>query len=75
MILVSEAEILEAARRLYREDGELVEGAAAVAVAAFLKQADDYAGKTVALLICGGNAEPDFEAKVKDRSATSAKPG
>ncbi len=65
MILVSETEILEAARRLYREDGELVEGAAAVAVAAFLKQADDYAGKTVALLICGGNAEPDFEARVK----------
>ena len=37
-----------------------MEGAAAVAVAAFLKPADDYAGKSVALLICGGNAEPEF---------------
>ena len=64
-LLVREEEIVAAARRLYREDGELVEGAAAVAVAAFLKSADDYAGKTVALLICGGNAEPDFEALVR----------
>lgn len=64
-LLVTEAEIVDAGRRLYREDGELVEGAAAVAVAAFLKSADDYAGKTVALLICGGNAEPDFEARVR----------
>jgi threonine dehydratase len=64
-LLVTETEIVDAARRLYREDGELVEGAAAVAVAAFLKSADDYAGKTVALLICGGNAEPDFEALVR----------
>lgn len=64
--LVTEAEIVDAARRLYREDGELVEGAAAVAVAAFLMSADDYAGKTVALLICGGNAEPGFEAKIRE---------
>lgn len=64
-LLVTEAEIVDAARRLHREDGELVEGAAAVAVAAFLKTASDYAGKTVALLICGGNAEPDFETLVR----------
>jgi threonine dehydratase len=65
-ILVTEAEILDAARRLHREDGELVEGAAAVAVAAFLKSAGDYEGKTVALLLCGGNAEPEFETKVRE---------
>ncbi len=64
-LLVTETEIVDAARRLHREDGELVEGAAAVAVAGFLKTADDWAGRTVALLICGGNAEPDFEALVR----------
>ncbi len=65
-LLVSEAEIVEAARRLHREDGELVEGAAAVAVAAFLKSANDYEGKTVAILICGANAEPEFEAMIRE---------
>ena len=63
-VLVTEDEIVDAARRLQREDGEPVEGAAAVAVAAFLKTAGDYEGKTVALLLCGGNAEPEFEAKI-----------
>lgn len=73
-LLVTEEEIIEAARRLYREDGERVEGAAAVAVAAFLKSSDDYAGKTVALLICGGNAEPEFEARVVADDAVSPLP-
>jgi threonine dehydratase len=65
-VLVTEAEILDAARRVYREDGQLLEGAAAVAVAAFLKSADDYAGKTVAIVICGGNADPALEARIKE---------
>ncbi len=64
-VLVSEAEILDAARRLYREDGQLIEGAAAVAVAAFLQSARDYAGKTVVIVICGGNADPALEARIK----------
>ncbi len=65
-ILVTESEIVDAARRLHREDGELVEGAAAVPVAALLKSAGDYAGKTVAILICGANVEPEFEAKIRE---------
>lgn len=64
-VTVTEDEILAAARRAWREDNELIEGAAAVAVAAFLKSAADYAGKSVAILLCGGNANPDFEALVK----------
>jgi threonine dehydratase len=63
-VTVSEDEILDAARRLYREENHLIEGAAAVAVAAFLKTAADYAGKTVVIIVCGGNANPDFEALV-----------
>ena len=65
-VLVTEAEILAASRRIYREDDQLVEGAAAVAVAAFLKSAGDYAGKTVVIVICGGNADPALEARIKE---------
>ena len=65
-VLVTEAEILDAARRIFREDNEVIEGAAAVAVAAFLKTSANYAGKTVAIVICGGNADPDLEARIRE---------
>jgi threonine dehydratase len=64
-VLVTEAEILAASRRIYREDDQIIEGAAAVAVAAFLKSAGDYAGQTVVIVICGGNAGPALEARIK----------
>ena len=64
-ILVTEAEILDATRRYLREEGQLIEGAAGVAVAAFLNSAASYAGKTVAIVICGGNLDPSFEALVR----------
>ena len=35
--------------------GWIIEGAAAVAVAAFLKNAERYRGKRVAVVICGAN--------------------
>jgi threonine dehydratase len=62
--VLTEEDIL--ARRIYREDDQLVEGAAAVAVASFLKSAGDYAGKTVVMVVCGGNADPGFEAMIKE---------
>ncbi len=64
-ILVTEAEILDATRRYLREESQLIEGAAGVAVAAFLKSAASYAGKTVAIVICGANVDPSFEALVR----------
>lgn len=64
-VLVTENEILAAARRIWRDENQLIEGAAAVAVAAFVKTATDYAGKTVAVVICGGNADPDFESRIR----------
>ena len=64
-ILVTETEILDATRHYFREEGQLIEGAAGVAVAAFLKMSSDYSGKTVAIVICGGNLDPAFEALVK----------
>ena len=65
-VLVTEAEILDAARRIFREDNEVIEGAAAVAVAAFLKTSANYTGKTVVIVICGGNADPDLEARIRE---------
>jgi threonine dehydratase len=54
-VLVSEEEILDAMRLVQRAKRWLIEGAAGVAVAAFLRIAKRYEGKTVAIVICGGN--------------------
>jgi threonine dehydratase len=63
-VLVQEDEILAAMRLVQKQRGWLMEGAAAVALAAFLKHADDYAGKTVAIIICGGNLSPEVLRRV-----------
>jgi threonine dehydratase len=52
--LVSEEEIL-AAMRFGHAQGWAMEGAGGVALGAFLKSAARYAGKRVAVVICGGN--------------------
>ncbi len=54
-IFVSEDEILAAIRLVQKKKGWLMEGSAAVALAAFLQERERYAGKTVAVVICGGN--------------------
>jgi len=54
-VLVTESEILDAMRRVRDLKGWVIEGAAAVAVAAFVKNAESYRGKRVAVIICGGN--------------------
>lgn len=54
-VLVSEEEILAAMRQVRDLKNWMIEGAAGVAVAAFLKHANEYSGKTVAVIICGGN--------------------
>ena len=54
-IFVSEDEILAAIRLVKQKKGWLMEGAAAVALAAFLKERERFVGKTVVVVICGGN--------------------
>lgn len=54
-ILVSEAEIEEAMRLVIGSHHMLVEGAAAVPVAAFLKDGRRQEGKNVVLVLCGAN--------------------
>jgi threonine dehydratase len=57
-VLVTENEIAAAVRRVHDEKGWTIEGAAGVALAAFLKSAGKYRGKTVVVVICGGNVSP-----------------
>lgn len=54
-ILVSEEEIIQAMYTIAECEGFIIEGAAAVAVAAFLKKAKDFIGKNVLIVICGRN--------------------
>ena len=54
-VLVAEDEILDAMRKVRALRGWVIEGAAAVAVAAFMKEAQHYHGKRSAVVICGGN--------------------
>jgi threonine dehydratase len=54
-VLVSEAEIADAIRFMVAEHQMIVEGAAGVAVAAYRKTAARYAGRSVGIVLCGGN--------------------
>jgi threonine dehydratase len=58
-VLVSEDEILAVMRRVRDLKGWVIEGAAAVALAAFLKAPDRYHGKTAVVVVCGGNVSPE----------------
>jgi threonine dehydratase len=56
-VQVSEAEIEDALVRVFDHHRLVIEGAAAVTVAGFLKMAAQLSGRTVALVICGGNID------------------
>jgi threonine dehydratase len=53
--LVSEAEIREAMRLIFDKEHWAIEGSAGVAVAAYLKERERYAGQNVAIILCGRN--------------------
>ncbi|MEK9735121.1 MAG: pyridoxal-phosphate dependent enzyme [Paracoccaceae bacterium] len=57
LIECSEAEITQALRALAWEESLIVEGAAALAYAGYLKQAEELAGQTSVVLLCGGNID------------------
>ena len=54
-VLVSEDDIRAAMKLILEKERWAVEGSAALPVAAFLRQAKRYAGKNVAILLCGRN--------------------
>jgi threonine dehydratase len=55
MLLVDERAIADALKACIGEHHILIEGAAALAIAGFQQVASDYAGKRVAVIICGAN--------------------
>jgi threonine dehydratase len=57
-VFVTEEEILAAMRHVLETEHWLIEGAAGVAVAGFLKETRRYEGKTVVIVICGRNVSP-----------------
>jgi threonine dehydratase len=63
-VLVTEEEILAAMRLLLVTEHWLVEGAAGVALAAFVQNAARYRGKRVAVVLCGRNLSPTVLTRV-----------
>ncbi len=70
-ILVSDEEIARAVAYCYRKHGEMVEGAAAVGLAALLAGKAENLGRSVGVLITGGNIGPDQHRDVLDRIGES----
>ena len=54
-ILVSEEEIADAMRAFIEHHHMLIEGAAGVAIASYLKMRSAYTGKRVVIVLCGAN--------------------
>ncbi len=63
-VLVPEEEILSAMRLVRDRKGWVMEGAAAVALSGSLKEPGLYAGKNVAVIICGGNVSQEVQGRV-----------
>jgi threonine dehydratase len=57
ILLVEEADIEQAVRMLLEVEKTVVEGAGAVGLAVLLKHRDRFAGKTVGLVLSGGNID------------------
>jgi threonine dehydratase len=58
-VLVSEGEIYQAMRLIADQERWIIEGAAGVALAAFMKVYGDYTRERVAILLCGRNTTLD----------------
>jgi threonine dehydratase len=61
---VSEEQILDAMRLMLAAEHWVIEGAAAVALAALLQDAARYRGKCVVVLLCGRNVSPEVWSRV-----------
>lgn len=58
LIDCSEAEITAALRTMAHAENQIVEGAAALALAGFLQMAPTLHGRSVAIVVCGANYDP-----------------
>ena len=62
---VGEEQIADAMRFYMDSEDDVIEGAAGVAIAGMLLQADGLAGKKVVIIICGGNVSEDVLAGIR----------
>jgi threonine dehydratase len=67
-LLVNDKEIASAVAYLFSEQGEIVEGAAAVGLAALLTGKVENLGRSVGVLITSGNIHPDQHRNILDRA-------
>ena len=65
VILLSESEIAEGIRHAWREEGETVEGAGAVGIAAILARKVELSGPT-AVIVSGGNIDPKLHQRITE---------
>ena len=56
-ILVTEDEIKKAMELYYNNENQIIEGAAGVAIATFLKIKNHFSEKKIGIIICGGNMD------------------
>ena len=64
LVAVSDAEVAQAMRALYRDTHNLAEGAGAAALAAAIAQRERWQGRTVGITVSGGNVDASVFAKV-----------
>jgi len=55
MVVVTDDEVIAAMKMLFQHEGLVAEGAGAVGLAAAVLMKEEFAGKRVAVIICGGN--------------------
>lgn len=72
MVLVEEGDIEQAIVMLLEIEKTLVEGAGAAGLAALLRYPERFAGKTVGLVLCGGNIDPLLLAAIIERGMVRA---
>lgn len=72
MVRVSDAEVAEAMRALFKDTHNVVEGAGAASLAAVVKEAAQLKGKRVALIATGGNVDSTIFARVLAESGKPA---
>ena len=72
LVLVDEGDIEQAIVMLLEVEKTLVEGAGAAGLAALLKYPDRFKGKTVGLVLCGGNIDPMLLAAIIERGMVRA---
>jgi threonine dehydratase len=64
IVAVSEGEVAEAMRVYYTDTHNLAEGAGAAALAALMQERDRQAGKTVGVILSGGNIDRSVYARI-----------